>query len=156
MGHNIRIWKNTLRGRVLRAQAIERLGGRCVHCGLRDERVLQFDHIVPLARTGERRERVSRIVKEVLTDPRAGLRYQLLCANCHCIKTYQGLEAEAPQVREERQLREHRKAAAAAIPPAARDLILRSPLSSFYWANKLGVCESTVRYIRRTAASPAH
>jgi 5-methylcytosine-specific restriction endonuclease McrA len=74
----------------LRAKAIARMGGRCVHCGFDDTRALVFDHVKPMrrglngkhksAQTGDKTHRV------VLKGSKA---YQLLCANCHAIKTRQ-------------------------------------------------------------------
>lgn len=70
----------------LRLDAIEAAGGKCVACGIGDNRVLQFDHI-----NGggcAERKKVSReaIWRQVIRGERDDL--QLLCANCHVIKTY--------------------------------------------------------------------
>jgi len=77
----------------LRGQARDALGGCCKNCGFDDHRVLEFDHIVPvLWRTNELKRmngqhntnEINRMVRNG-EDPRTV--YQLLCANCHRIKT---------------------------------------------------------------------
>lgn len=72
-----------------RLKAIEMLGGCCKECGVADSRVLQFDHIVPELRNKENQhnsyKNVSLILKGILTAKDI----QLLCANCHAIKTYE-------------------------------------------------------------------
>ena len=77
----------------LRGQAMDALGGCCKSCGFDDHRVLEFDHIVPvLWRTNElkrmnRQHNTNEINRMARNgeDPRTV--YQLLCANCHRIKT---------------------------------------------------------------------
>jgi hypothetical protein len=67
----------------LRAQAIEKLGGRC-SCGFSDFRALHIDHV-----DGVRGVRLSPSVlyRDVLSD--ATGKYQLLCANCNEIKRHE-------------------------------------------------------------------
>lgn len=78
---------------VYRRMAIAQLGGACVRCGISDERVLEFDHIVPiLRRTSGHKSKsqdaeIARIAKGGSSD---GM--QLLCCNCHRIKTREGDE----------------------------------------------------------------
>lgn len=67
--------------------ALEKLGGKCIQCGNDDERVLQFDHKFPQ----EKRTLISALVG--LKDPQPYLDKeleicQILCANCHMIKTF--------------------------------------------------------------------
>lgn len=66
-----------------RLAAIEYLGGECVICGINDERVLEIDHVNNdgyLTRgTGVRYHH------NITSGKLTGL--QLLCANCHAIKT---------------------------------------------------------------------
>lgn len=78
----------------IRIEGIRLLGGRCERCGFDDVRALQFDHKQPLLRlsSGNRR-------KDSTADVRKHLRlgtlreiFQLLCANCHTIKTREGGE----------------------------------------------------------------
>lgn len=66
-------------------EAVERLGGVCVDCGYRDNLdALQIDHVDPaqktLLTTELLRGSYGRFVAELG-------RCQLLCANCHAIKT---------------------------------------------------------------------
>lgn len=70
----------------LRAEALAHMGGRCIRCGADDPRVLQIDHIWGGGRIEKRKIGDSAIHRKILagdTEP-----YQLLCANCHCIKTW--------------------------------------------------------------------
>jgi 5-methylcytosine-specific restriction endonuclease McrA len=66
----------------LRCRVMSLLGSKCAECGISDERVLQVDHIVPLAFSGERR---GNTLNDVLAC--GGNGFQLLCANCHVVKT---------------------------------------------------------------------
>lgn len=84
-------WQRKRRGIVL-----ERLGNRCVRCGLDDQRVLQVDHINGGGRKEKRELRGSwdyfnGLTK--LTDEELFAKYQLLCANCNWIKRLEQLEA---------------------------------------------------------------
>ncbi len=77
-----------------RAEAVDRLGGKCCRCGNDDARVLQIDHVF---NDGARERRPSG--PRTCVASRVGLfirirddeegRYQLLCANCHSIKTWE-------------------------------------------------------------------
>lgn len=67
----------------IRLAAIAFLGGVCVRCGIDDERVLQFDHIDGSGRYEKKRSDTWYL--SVVRDDRKDL--QLLCANCHVIKT---------------------------------------------------------------------
>src|SRR5690606_6596694 len=66
--------------------ANQEMGGKCrnVLCGTTDMRVLQFDHIDPASKSCE--------VMTVVDDPEAFAvevaKCQLLCANCHHLKTH--------------------------------------------------------------------
>lgn len=73
--------------RAKRIFAIEKLGGKCVHCGNSDDRVLEIDHVLPLSKEEEKRIHAHYVFKEILEHDTPGLKYQLLCANCHKIKT---------------------------------------------------------------------
>jgi 5-methylcytosine-specific restriction endonuclease McrA len=68
----------------VRQQAIACLGGMCTHCQCKDIRCLQIDHIVPL----QGKERIGTMVlyRSVVRGLKENL--QVLCANCHAIKTY--------------------------------------------------------------------
>lgn len=78
--------------RKLRLAAIAALGGHCVQCGISDERVLEFDHIKPiLRRTNGHTQKDNRIdFRRIIEGAEHGL--QLLCANCHRIKTREANE----------------------------------------------------------------
>lgn len=70
-----------------RKELLGLLGGKCEKCGIDDWRVLQIDHI----NGGGRKERASgydfnAIRRDVLEHGRE--KYQVLCANCHALKTY--------------------------------------------------------------------
>ena len=75
-----RLWLN-------RMQAIELLGGVCRLCGYKAHLdALQFDHIKPIGRA-HRRSKGSWLAKswdKVANELRS---CQLLCANCHAIKS---------------------------------------------------------------------
>jgi 5-methylcytosine-specific restriction endonuclease McrA len=61
------------------------LGNECCKCGFNDKRALQIDHIEPILskiRSGSQYKRMIEEIKQ--TDIH---NYQLLCANCHAIKT---------------------------------------------------------------------
>ena len=82
--------------RNLRRKAIEKLGGKCVRCGIRDEMVLVFDH-----KDGKghlEREGINPSVyhRKLYQDIIAGERddIQLLCANCNLIKLKEEREWE--------------------------------------------------------------
>jgi hypothetical protein len=80
-------------------KAIRYLGAECVRCGFREPRALQIDHV---AGDGDRDIRVSgrtsggnrnrsrtdrtRIYAQIARGERRG-EFQVLCANCHAIKT---------------------------------------------------------------------
>lgn len=68
-----------------REWAAERLGGRCVKCGNTDRRVFHFDHIEPR----DKRKSISALcVLKNRTQLKEELeKCQILCANCHMIKT---------------------------------------------------------------------
>ncbi len=74
----------------LRAQAIEILGGKCTTCGITDRRVLQIDH----KNGGGSYDRTKggigtdMLVGRIVRGKRSIDDLQLLCANCHVIKTY--------------------------------------------------------------------
>lgn len=79
--------------RRLRLEVVAALGGKCVSCGIADERVLQVDHV----HGGGRKER--RALKgqggiyhrHILANIASG-QYQLLCANCNWIKRAENQE----------------------------------------------------------------
>lgn len=72
------------RTRTLRAQGIEKLGGKCIKCGFSDVRALQFDHINGGGKKEMKKKNAMARYLEVVNDN--GTKYQLLCANCNWIK----------------------------------------------------------------------
>lgn len=72
--------------RVVRQEAFELLGARCVQCGNPDGRVLQFDHIVPQPKSQRVHQRQQEYYGVILGT---NTNLQLLCANCHAIKTFE-------------------------------------------------------------------
>ncbi len=77
-----------------RLGAIIVLGGKCAHCGYcANDAALQIDHIVPLldhTRSNIRSQRT--FYRNIINGARDNL--QVLCANCHIIKT----RTENPQL----------------------------------------------------------
>ncbi len=73
------------RRELLRLKVVEKLGGKCAHCGITDKRVLQLDHI----NGGGGKERKKGIEAYAIYR-RAFLigdkEFQILCANCNIIK----------------------------------------------------------------------
>ncbi len=72
---------------------ISRLGGKCIHCGITDQRVLQIDHINGHGREEFRKYKGNpdafyRSIFE-LSDNDLEENYQILCANCNWIKKYE-------------------------------------------------------------------
>lgn len=69
----------------LRLKVQKVLGGCCAHCGITDHRVLEIDHIDGGGRQEQLLIGVYGIRKKILKDSTG---YQLLCSNCHTIKTW--------------------------------------------------------------------
>ena len=88
----------------LRAAAIKAMGGKCMRCGVDDERCLEFDHRIPLRRgksgLSKAAHTADKTYRAVLNGDRSA--YELLCANCHSIKTREdqknGVEVVVPFV----------------------------------------------------------
>jgi len=62
----------------------------CRHCGHGDERVLQFDHVYNDGKT-DRKKHYSKfkLIMYYLSNPEiAKDRLQVLCCNCHFLKTW--------------------------------------------------------------------
>lgn len=70
-----------------RDDAFKVLGGKCVHCGNDDYRVLQIDHIKPLLKTKGKHLGL-RIKTGLANGTMSTDNLQLLCANCHQIKCH--------------------------------------------------------------------
>ena len=72
-----------------RSRAMDVLGGKCSECGNDDKRVLQIDHV----NGGGRQHRLfgsggaEKIVRQIINGT-TDRDYQLLCCNCHQLKTF--------------------------------------------------------------------
>lgn len=79
-----------------RFRALRAIGGKCVHCGISDPLVLQFDHINGQGDARRRREGRIRgskgssrsLICQILYGGIDRSTLQVLCANCHSRKTY--------------------------------------------------------------------
>ena len=71
--------------------AIAFMGGKCVRCGFDDERALQFDHVKPArrGRVGLSKSSETGVATHLAIVRGKAKHYQLLCANCHAIKSKQ-------------------------------------------------------------------
>lgn len=71
----------------MRMATIERLGGRCECCGIDEPLVLEFDHRTPVQRrtNGVRSHDALALCRAILRGDDVDV--QLLCSNCHTIKT---------------------------------------------------------------------
>lgn len=72
--------------------ALEKLGNKCAACGETRTGVLQFDHIKPIRRKKvggimERGPSTVQTSRRIVLDPHPEKTWQILCANCHQIKT---------------------------------------------------------------------
>lgn len=69
------------------------LGGKCSRCSFSDWRALHVDHVNNdghLERSDNSSNGVSALLAKVRESLKSGTnRYQLLCANCNCIKSYE-------------------------------------------------------------------
>lgn len=69
----------------VRTKAEDALGGQCSRCGFQDRRVLEIDHINGGGAQEQRAVGSQAIYRKIAAGNTAG--YQLLCSNCHTIKT---------------------------------------------------------------------
>jgi hypothetical protein len=85
--------KNRRNYRKLRLKIVKILGSKCSKCRFDDWRALQIDHVNGDG-VKERKKYTSwyyykHILKEIQNGSK---KYQLLCANCNCIKRYENKE----------------------------------------------------------------
>ena len=73
-----------------RLQAI--IGSKCCRCGIDDFRLLDFDHIDPHTKTMNISQQLHRSFDELELEVR---KCQLLCANCHRLKTLEQREFDS-------------------------------------------------------------
>ena len=72
-----------------RLNAVEAMGGSCSRCGTDDIRVLEIDHVDGGGSTKARKSYSDRLMfRQLARGDYEGPRLQLLCGNCHNIKTY--------------------------------------------------------------------
>lgn len=71
--------------KIRRGEAIDALGGKCLRCGIDNYDVLQVDHVNGDGRVDRKARSDYAILRSIATGATDG--YQLLCANCHIIKT---------------------------------------------------------------------
>lgn len=83
-----RLWRRKYR-LDQKLKAINVLGGKCSRCEVTDYRCLEFDHIKPELRkkSGEYVSHV--VIRQINTGKLTEKEIQLLCANCHSVKTYE-------------------------------------------------------------------
>lgn len=74
-----------------RSAALDALGGRCVHCGIDDVRVLCIDHIDGGGTRERRSGRKQTVFYKAVSEDTTG--FQALCHNCNWIKR---LEHDTP------------------------------------------------------------
>lgn len=75
------------------------LGARCVSCGLTDHRLLDFDHIDPKKKTMVISQSLGKPLEMLLEEIK---NCQLMCPNCHRLKTIEQFEHDAYKNREYR------------------------------------------------------
>jgi hypothetical protein len=74
----------------MKDEAVDSLGGVCCACGHEDRRVLQIDHVNGGGGAERKRQGSAttlRRIRDFLRDNPTQAEYQLLCANCHALKT---------------------------------------------------------------------
>lgn len=76
---------NAERRRQRRLKLVAAFGGKCIRCGFKDSRALQFDHKNSDGQIDRHLERHA-LWKEIEQKPE---RFQLLCANCNTIKRFE-------------------------------------------------------------------
>lgn len=88
------------RDRIRRA-AQNALGGKCVHCGHEDMRVLHVDHVHGGGNAHRATVTPAALYREILADPTSG-KYQLLCCCCNLVKKIVNGETTRGQPRKPR------------------------------------------------------
>lgn len=76
--------------RKYRQETLNILGRECVQCGFNDERALQVDHINGGGhKLRDQQRSQSGLLRAVAATPKI---FQILCANCNCIKRIENNE----------------------------------------------------------------
>lgn len=81
--------RNNTSYRELRRAALEELGAACQQCGFDDHRALHIDHVEGDGLQRDGRNRAGVTAARIRNNPGV---YQILCANCHAIKTAENRE----------------------------------------------------------------
>jgi len=85
------------RSRNRRKEIIELLGSQCAECGITDERVLHVEHIIPRSQIGGAKKTTNVLWKDIKDGREDLINLQLLCANCHEIKSRKEAENQAKE-----------------------------------------------------------
>ena len=80
-----------------RTEAIKKLGNKCVSCGYNGNiHALEIDHIVPLHDINKNRKQEKEygitFYRKIINGIKDNTELQVLCANCHRIKTFEELK----------------------------------------------------------------
>ena len=75
----------------LKIEVFNVLGNVCRACGLIDARVLQIDHVNGGGREDRKKHGRPEVMFRSIIKEGHQNKYQLLCANCHALKTHHGL-----------------------------------------------------------------
>lgn len=90
-------WMTETPDRAKRLEAINLLGGCCVRCGEQDPRVLQINHVFTDARHHQGTDRGAnsgpQLARKIVSGAVNMAHFEVLCANCHMIVTYEALYA---------------------------------------------------------------
>jgi len=87
----LRKTKGNSRSSLLQKEAVLKLGGRCVRCGLEDVSVLQIDHINGGGRKEFNSTSPKAYYRRIIETPDKN-KYQVLCANCNSIKKHEDMK----------------------------------------------------------------
>jgi len=88
-----RVWQAKQRAKY-KIMVLEMFGGGCMMCGFNNILALQLDHIIPLRRGCDKSRGVdsgTALWRKVAVGILPKEDVQLLCANCHAIKTHADL-----------------------------------------------------------------
>lgn len=78
--------------RTLRTEVIEAYGGCCCQCGFTDRRALHIDHVNGDGSQDRKKHRTALQMVRWIIRNHFPSGYQILCANCNCIKMFENKE----------------------------------------------------------------
>mgnify|MGYP001611309786 CR=1 FL=1 len=84
--------KRSLQLQAKKAQLQKLLGGRCVSCDIDNPVLLDFDHLDPSTKTMNITDELCKPIENLIPEV---MKCQLLCANCHRLKTLKYGEYDA-------------------------------------------------------------